>query len=149
MSQGFQFSKPAFLDSLQSDPVRVNLNALGTTNRGPTAPADPEEGMMWVDTSNPTNIRLRMFLNNQFLVILNNITGGAPSQSAVDQTVHIQTAPSAAWNVVHNLGTRDLVVQTWDENDILMIPDQAAVIDEDTIQITFFQPQAGKAIVLG
>lgn len=149
MTQGFDFSKPKFLDPLESESVRTNFKALGTNHEGPTAPSDPELGMTWLDTSDPANVRLRMYVNGVFIVILNNLAGGAPSQSAVDLVVHTQVNPSTTWAVIHNIGTRDVVVQVWDENDQLMLPDTASVIDPDQLLVTFLNPQAGKALVLG
>lgn len=51
MVQGFDPNKPVHSSNLRSDEVRENFNAVATNHSGPTAPPNPEEGWVWLDTT--------------------------------------------------------------------------------------------------
>jgi hypothetical protein len=52
MSQGFDPNVPGYRSPLDSSEIRTQLTALNTAHSGPTAPASPQEGQSWLDTSN-------------------------------------------------------------------------------------------------
>ena len=147
----FKSTKPAFLDPLQSQPVRDNFNALASHHEGATSPANPETGWLWLDTSNPLNYRLRMYLFGSWIVILNNLLGGFPSSGGATKVVHSQPIAGGTWLVVHNLDTANVTVTCWD-NSVpaqIIIPNTVTFVDNNTIQIDWGVAQAGKAIVIG
>lgn len=152
MTQGFDSSKPEFQDPLLSSPMRMNLTAIASSNSGPTAPANPLEGQLWVDTSNPANISLNMFLTGVWKTILQNIQAGAPNQTSVGKFVFTQSPALASWSVQHDLGTEDVIVGLIDTSVSpaeVMLPDTIQIIDENNVTITFTTPQEGRAIVQG
>lgn len=51
MVQGYDKTEPVHGGELDSDPIRENFNALATHHSGPTAPASPDPGYTWLDTT--------------------------------------------------------------------------------------------------
>ena len=151
MTQGFRPTKPAYLDPLQSQPIRDNFNSLATCNQGATAPANPDSGWLWLDTSNPLNYRLRMYLFGAWVTILNNLMGGFPATGGATKVVHSQAIAGSTWLVVHNLDTANVTVTCWDDAipAQIIIPNTITFVDNNTVQIDFLAAQAGKAIVIG
>lgn len=149
MAQGLDLNKPGFLDPLLSLPVRVNFEAVATGNLGPSAPPDPKEGQDWIDTSDPTNVKWNKFLLGTFVTVLNNITGGAPSQSNVTKVTHTEAAAATTWIVAHGLATKNLTTQFWDANEEEIAPDIVTTTDDNTITATFNTATAGRAVVIG
>ena len=56
--------------------------------------------------------------------------------------------PSDIWIINHNLGYADVIVQCFDENNFVLIPDTTQIVDVNTIRITFTNPQMGVARVI-
>lgn len=149
MSQGFDSSKPAFLDPLVSEPVRISLSALATHHAGATAPTDPQEGWIWMDTSNPTNISLKAFISSTWITILSNIQAGAPSQSTVDKYTHDQTTPATTWTINHGLSTDDVTITIYDATGLWMLPNTVQIVDDNSVTVTFLTSETGKAVITG
>jgi len=149
MSQGFDKEKPAFQADLLSGPVRTNMNALATNNAGSTAPSDPEEGWWWLDTSDPTDLKLWCYLSNTWKIVLQNIQAGPPSQTQIGKYVHTQAVAGASWSINHALNTVELVVAVLDGSNEEMIPNTITHTDANNTTITFGSAKAGKAIIIG
>ncbi len=152
MAQPFDFEQPSTGSPLQSLPVRLNFNAIGTLNLGPTAPANPFEGMPWIDTSNLANITYKMFLSGAFRVILQNIAAGPPTQGGVSTVEHVEAGPALTWTITHGLGTRLYTWAFFDSSvspEEAMIPNKLQTIDDDTIIATFSPAQQGRAVIQG
>lgn len=147
--QGFRPTKPAYLDPLQSEPVRTNFQALASNHAGATSPSNPETGWMWLDTSNAANYRLRMYLFGTWVTILNNLMGGFPAQGGATVAVHTQAIPALVWTIAHNLNTEDVIVTFWDGTNEMIIPDTVEVVNPDTLRATFLVAQEGRACVTG
>lgn len=151
MTQGFRPTKPAFLDPLQSQPMRDNFNALATCNAGATSPADPSTGWLWLDTSAPANYRLRMYLLGTWVIILNNLLGGFPVQGGATSAVFTQGAPSLTWAIIHNLGTPSVAVSLWDDSVSpaqMMLADTIEYVSDNEVLATFLSPQLGRAVIV-
>ena len=60
------------------------------------------------------------------------------------------TATSAItiWNVVHGLNSEEVIIQAFDENKFVIIPDSIQIIDANNIQLKFGSPQQGVARVI-
>jgi hypothetical protein len=58
------------------------------------------------------------------------------------------TVPTTFWDVVHNLGSEEVIVQAFDENKYVIIPDSIQIIDPTNIRLIFGSPQAGVARVV-
>lgn len=56
-------------------------------------------------------------------------------------------AASTSWTINHNFGITPLIVQVYDENYNMIIPDNIDVSDSSTATVTFYQAQAGYAMV--
>lgn len=147
--QGFDKNKPQFQSDLLSGPVRINFNASATNHLGPSAPNSPDPGWSWVDTSDPNNVKLRIFLNNSWLIVLANITGGPPSQSNLQKFVHPQTTPSTTWTVDHNLNILTVTITVIDATGQIIIPNTIQIQNQNTVTITFLTSETGSAIVVG
>jgi hypothetical protein len=53
------------------------------------------------------------------------------------------------WVVEHNLGTEKLVISVYDENNFMIIPAEIVIVDINTVQVYFAEPQAGTANIVG
>jgi hypothetical protein len=148
MSQGFDKLKPEYQADLLSGPVRTNFNSLATWHKGPTAPPNPDDGWVWVDDSDATNVKVKMFLFSAWRTILQNIQAGPPSQTQLDKFVHTQVVASLTWTVNHNLNGVDLLVQVWDSTSHPVIPNDITMTSVNQIVITFVAPVAGRAVVI-
>jgi hypothetical protein len=62
--------------------------------------------------------------------------------------LHVQAAPSAVWNVQHNLGSRPVLVLTFDAagGQVFGEPDHAGST-ANQISVAFSEPLAGRAYV--
>ena len=151
MSQGFKSTKPAYLDPLQSQPIRDNFNAVASCNMGATSPSNPDTGWLWLDTSNPANYRLRMYLLGTWIIILNNLLAGFPSQGGATKVVHNQAVASVTWVITHNLGTPNISVSFWDDSSPaqMILPDSVMYVNDNEVQASFLVAQAGNAVVIG
>ncbi len=55
---------------------------------------------------------------------------------------------SDTWDITHNLGYDDVIVQCFDENRFVLIPDSIQIVDANTVQVKFTNPQSGVARVI-
>lgn len=67
MSQGYDGTKPAYQTPLASAEVRTNFNAVNSDNSGSAPPANPVEGMKWLDIPART---LKMYLEGVWSPVL-------------------------------------------------------------------------------
>jgi hypothetical protein len=61
--------------------------------------------------------------------------------------VFVQTVPVIAWNIHHSLGTTNLNVEIYNQNNEVIIPDKIIQIDANNTRIEFKAVQTGKAIL--
>jgi len=59
--------------------------------------------------------------------------------------VHNQAVAATTWTIVHNLNTDDGVIQVYNLSNQQIIPDTVTFLDANTVEITFFTAQTGKA----
>ena len=150
--QGYDKSLPEYLDALESAPVRTNLNALATTHQGATAPTDPDAGWFWLDTSDALNYRLRQYLFGSWVIILNNLMGGFPTQSGASLVSHVQAVASTTWTINHNLNKSHVTAQFFDSVSLpknQLLPSNVEVTSALVLTATFAPAQAGTATVMG
>lgn len=67
---------------------------------------------------------------------------------AVRKAIFTVAQPNETWTINHNLGSEDVIVQAFDENGFVVIPNTIQVVDEDVIQLTFGTAQAGTARIV-
>ena len=146
MSQGFVFGTPANQSDLESLKVRVNMDALGTSNALATAPAAPREGMPWLDTSQaPTQWQFKMFLAGAFQAL---ITFPSPATDALAAQFVISPA-SVTWTLQHNLNRNVVAVALYDVNDKLLDALDVDVSDPNKAVVTHASAVEGAAVVIG
>lgn len=58
-----------------------------------------------------------------------------------------KTTPATDWPVVHNHGSHFAIVQVYDLNGELVIPDKVEIVNENAIRLKFAVPVAGRAVV--
>ena len=68
--------------------------------------------------------------------------------SGMKKAILTVSEPSDLWIINHNLGYDDVIVQCFDENNFVLIPDTTQIVDMNTIRITFTNPQKGVARVI-
>jgi hypothetical protein len=56
--------------------------------------------------------------------------------------------PALVWTVQHNLNSEEVIVQVFDENKFVIIPDSIQIFDLNTVVITFNTVQPGVVRVL-
>ena len=152
MTQPFDFEQPSTGSPLLSLPIRLNFNAIGTMNLGPTAPANPFEGMPWIDTSDAGNLKLNAFLQGAWRTLLQNIAAGPPTQTGVTSVEHVEAGPATTWTITHGLGTRLLTMEFFDSSvspEEVLLPNTIQVIDDNTVVATFSPGQQGRAVIQG
>ena len=60
----------------------------------------------------------------------------------------VQRVPKMKWVLTHNLNTENVLVQVFDNNNSLLIPNSISILDANQIKLTFMAPEAGTAQVV-
>lgn len=60
---------------------------------------------------------------------------------------HVNTA-AMTWNIAHNLGSENVIIQTFDENKAVILPNSITIVDSNTVTVTFSSAQAGTARII-
>lgn len=68
--------------------------------------------------------------------------------SGLKKAILTVSEPAAIWTVQHNLGYDDVIVQAFDEDNFVLIPDTIQIVDANTVRLTFTNPQKGVARVI-
>ncbi len=101
----------------------------------------------------PGNIILLNGIGNLSALHVDKNSGKLVTKDVVGTTnvvgisYEVDTA-SDEWVIEHEIDTRQMVVQVFDENDLWLLPDEVEIIDNDTVKITFATPQIGKAHII-
>lgn len=94
----------------------------------------------------------RLVFKNKRVYICVELIGGVPAwvplTNFVDTYIYDQVGTSATWTVVHNLNTTNPLIQVYDDDLQLTIPEMVTPIDNNTIEITFGTAIAGRAIAM-
>jgi hypothetical protein len=148
-------TKPAALTTVASAEIRANFVAIATHHIGPQPPDDLQDGILWIDTSNLSNIRLRWIYNQTAVLLLENIQAQSRTNQELQKYTHTQSATVAVWSIAHNLNTTDVVVQVYDALNRLMFEDGTTglvtveIVDANNVQVTVNPAQTGKVVVIG
>jgi hypothetical protein len=57
---------------------------------------------------------------------------------------YVQSTPASTWTVAHNKHSKKVIWSLWDENDETIMAEAVRLLDSDTIQIEFMEPQTGR-----
>lgn len=71
-----------------------------------------------------------------------------PLTQARNTHIHKQDTASATWNLHHKLGSENVLVQCFDENNNVIIPSEIRTVDEDVTEVVMPDIISGKAIVM-
>lgn len=149
------------IGALQSSSTTLDLPGRGSANYGElllqnlvrltenfasgTTPPAPTLGQLWYDTS--SNILKLRTIDNTSTPTWSNIVSGSVPVTAYPKVI---TLPSDTWVINHNLGSRNICVQTYIDNGAsleLAMPANTVINDLNTVTITFTQPMTGRAVV--
>lgn len=139
--------------------------------------AAPEMQGYWEDVSSAatwsifhelgsTNVLVQAWKDNDTLVIPDSITihdaynvelkfsvatAGYVSVAATPtsiQHIHYRGGRSgSAWEIIHDLKCKRLLVQAWENNRTFILPDTTTITDKDTVDITFSSAKTGNAAI--
>lgn len=148
MSQGFDPTVPVFGSGLQSGPVRVNFDALFSSNSGVAAPANPVAGTLWVDVSVPANVKLKIYNGTVWVTLVEHIEDATllTFKGSQARYVHPQAIASLTWIVNHNLNVFPSVTVV-DAGNNQVIPNNIQYNSSNQITITFAVPSIGQAFI--
>lgn len=59
-----------------------------------------------------------------------------------------QDIPSTTWSISHGADSFAINVQIYDDDGIIVMPDNIEVIDNNNIEISFVEAQSGKAFLI-
>jgi hypothetical protein len=71
-----------------------------------------------------------------------------PLTQELNTYVHLQTEASLSWTIEHNMNSTSVIVQAFDENNRVIIPDEIESTDNNTVTATFTGVFAGRAVVI-
>ena len=149
MVQGFDTNVPQVGSDLLSPEIRTDLLALVTHHSGPTEPTGATQGFTWLDTSVPSNLKLKQHNGTAFVVLFQFINSSPLAAGAVTKFTHTQVSITSPWVINHDLGTEDIIVMIWDASNEAIIPNTIEIVDIDNINVTFSPAQSGRAVIIG
>lgn len=124
----------------------------------------PKRGYLNTDVSQETIIVRRGAGPRQFDAVqlqegqvLAMVNGVLTSVSVTDPAIGGSTGIRKAilsftdedvWTVNHNLNSENVIIQAFDENKYVLLPNTMRIVDADTVELTFNTPQTGVARVI-
>jgi hypothetical protein len=89
---------------------------------------------------------------NKVVYICVQVTGNLPVwiplTREVEMYVHVQDTAGATWNITHDLNTTFCIVQVFDGNNQMVIPQDVTINSNSSITISFGVAAAGRAVVV-
>lgn len=77
-----------------------------------------------------------------------NLPVWVPLTNEIDTYVHDQTSAATSWTVTHNLNTTSPLLQVYDDNNLMLIPDSVTPLNNNTMTVTFGTAISGRAVVM-
>lgn len=94
----------------------------------------------------------RFLFKNKRLMFCVEVENGLPVwiplSSEVNMYVHSQATASDYWIINHGLGIATVLVQVFDVNNNVIIPDYISCSEDNITYVTFSTPQIGRAAVM-
>lgn len=108
--------------------------------------------VLGIDTAFPATPKVgRVVFANKRVFIAVELVSGTPTwvplTNELDTYVHSQNSGATTWTITHNLNTTAPLVQIYDNNHTIMIPDVITITDNNTVTVTFATNQAGRAVI--
>lgn len=96
--------------------------------------------------------RVINYNNRLYLCVATMGTDGLPSwiplTVGIGTYVQNQSVPASSWVVNHGLNYRNPMVQVYDDQNDVVLPDQIESLDENSLVIHFSLPVSGRAVVI-
>jgi hypothetical protein len=123
----------------------------------------PKRGYLNTDVSQETIIVRRgagprqfdaiTLTDGQVLAKINGVlTGVSINDSGISgrlrKAVLTVSTPTTTWTIPHNLNSENVIVQAFDQNKYVIIPNSIQIVDANTVQLTFSTVQSGVARVI-
>lgn len=88
--------------------------------------------------------------NNLYICanILNNIPAWIPLGNLPNTYIHDQTTASTTWTINHNLNVVTPLIQLYDTNYTLIVPNSVTPVDNNTTTVTLSFAMKGRAILM-
>ena len=146
MTQQFVFGQPVPNSVLASIIVQKNLDSLGTTNEGTTAPLNPQKGMLWLDTSGaPASTELKYWDGAAWQAI-----ASFPLIAPPTGIVRISVSPAVqTWTLIHNFGKSSVDVTLFDLAGKTITPLDVDITNINQAVIQHAAPLEGAALLVG
>lgn len=79
-----------------------------------------------------------------------NVGGGSNPvfSGGADGWLHVQSVASDTWTIPHNQGSDLVLVQIYTTAGELVVPDDVAIVDINTIEVTFSTAETGRAHII-
>lgn len=104
-----------------------------------------------VDTNFPSNPQVGRFLfkdRRLFVCVdISTLPVWVPITQEIDVYHHVQSTPALEWSIPHNLGSARVMVQVFNQSNIVISPDEIDCSVKDMVTVRFPIPYAGAAIV--
>lgn len=142
----FEFDQPQPGTPADANLIKRLLAALAQNNLTVDTryPMNPRDGMFRINASSASNVKLEMYWQGNWVIILQNIAGGG---NVLSWTRHEFTALSV-WTVTHNRGRHPLV-QVFDSSGMMLLPASIQHVNNNQVVITHGAAYSGEVIVIG
>jgi hypothetical protein len=80
--------------------------------------------------------------------ITDNVPIWVPMTNTVSIYVHVQDVSATTWNITHDLNTTFVLVQIFDGNNQMVIPNSVTINSASSITVTFTSSAAGRAVII-
>ena len=87
----------------------------------------------------------------QVLALVNGQLAGVNVQAVgggVRKAVLTVTQATETWELQHNLNSKEVIIQAFDPEGFVILPDTMQVVDENTVRITFNSALTGTARII-
>lgn len=108
--------------------------------------------VLGIDLAFPANPKMGhvVFKDKRVFIAVELVSGTptwVPLTNEIDTYIHVQSGGLVTWTITHNLNTTIPLVQIYDADHKLVIPDNVSIIGNNTVEITFITPQSGRAVI--
>jgi hypothetical protein len=78
----------------------------------------------------------------------NLVSASISAVTGIKKYVATVSTPSMIWTLTHNLSSEDVIVQCFDNNKFVIIPDTIQILSDSQVRLTFGQFQIGTARII-
>lgn len=92
-----------------------------------------------------------IFVNKRVYICVELISGlptWVPLTNEINTYLHNQSTASATWSIAHNLKTATPLVQIYDSNQKMIIPDEVTIVDNNNVTVTLGTSDVGRAVIM-